>query len=221
MKVFVLASDDLRHPTRVEAKLVDKKEYNRMRAAKESLNGLTVVELHTDDRGYCERYIGNAPAPKIKGTMKNIVSSLMALLLLAGIAATAQAQSPIYSVATLYTTNGATAHAGGTAYVTDKVIDCRKQRYVPLQITIYPKTTATDVETFYFVPSVDGVTFGAEGVAFIATPSGTAGTASTLCTNLDAQGFGYYKLSYYTNASAAAGIKTNISVKYGVKISAP
>lgn len=146
---------------------------------------------------------------------------LLTIALMAGFVLATQAQTPTYGAVTLYTTNGATAHVGGTAYVTDKVIDCRKVKYVPLQITIYPKTTATDVETFYFTPSVDGSTFGAEGVAFIATPSGTAGTASTLCTNLNTMGFPYYKLSYYTNAAAAAGVITNISVKYGLKISAP
>ena len=146
--------------------------------------------------------------------MKKLIS-IVALVAFFGTIASAQE----YGVKTLYTTNSATALVGGVALVTTGVIDCRKVDDVAVQFTAYPKTTAADVLTLCFIPSIDGVTYSTlENQIFILTPSGTAGTASTIATNFNTLGFGYWKLSYVTNAAAAAGVITNISVKHSIKM---
>lgn len=153
------------------------------------------------------------------------MKKLFGLLTISGLflAISAQAQSPVYNAHTLYSM-GTGQVAGSAATNINAVLDCRKQKDVALQIMIQPKTTATDALSFVFARSVDGVTYGANDFVVTLAPGGTAGGATTTITNIPSattMGVGYLKLMYLTNAAAAAGVVTNASVIYGVKISAP
>jgi hypothetical protein len=150
--------------------------------------------------------------------MKRLLTLIALAALFLGAVST-QAQVPTYGSQTLWTTNGAGIPAA-TAVAGNVVIDCRKQNTFALQITAQSDTGGGAI-SLTLTPSVDGVTFanattpyGAKTVGF--TP---AVTATTLFTNINTYGAGYYKLSYVTNDTGAAC--TNLSIKYGVKISAP
>ena len=136
------------------------------------------------------------------------------LTLAAGLIACAvSAQEPRYAAQTLGTYLNAAQAATNVAYV----VDCRKQNYVTFQVDNQMSTSATDVQTFAFSRSVDGLTYSTTLQTFTLTP--VASTASTLITNINTYGCGYIKFNYTTNAAATA-IATN-TIKYGIKISAP
>jgi hypothetical protein len=150
------------------------------------------------------------------------MKKLLAIIGLAAIVLTSftvQAQVPTYGAQTLWTTNGAGIPAE-TAVAGNAVMDVRKQAKVAIQVTAQSDTSGGAVG-FMLVPSVDGISYAGATIAkggqyFSFTP---AVTATTICTNLDTYGCGYWKLSYITNTTGAAC--TNISIKYGVKISSP
>lgn len=139
----------------------------------------------------------------------------------------AKAQGPVYganNIWTMWSSGTVIALPGAAATNIGTVIKCDKQKDVALQITLNPKTTATDAIIFYFQRSVDGVTYMPTDYSVSLAPSGTAGVASTTVTNIPAAttfGIGFLKLQYVTNAAAAAGVLTNCSVSYASKISAP
>jgi hypothetical protein len=150
------------------------------------------------------------------------MNKLLALIGLAALVSiTAQAQSPTYASQTLWTTNGAGIPAA-TAVAGNAVMDVRYQEKVGVQITAQSDTSGAGVG-FMFVPSVDGSTYASAGVktesAWKLVTFTPAQTATTIFTNLDTYGAGFMKLSYITNTTGAAC--TNISVKYGIKISVP
>ena len=147
--------------------------------------------------------------------MKKVFSIIIGLTVL--VAASVQAQTPTYSAQTLSST---ATIASATATNIAAVIDCRKQNTVAVQITAYGDTGVA-ANNAVFLYSVDGVTYSpgtgagqSKTVAFTPTTAG-----ATVFTNLQTYGAGYLKLAYVTNDTGAA--VTNLSIKYGVKISAP
>lgn len=149
------------------------------------------------------------------------MNKLLALIGLAALVSiTAQAQSPTYQSQTLWTTNGAGIPAA-TAVLGNAVADVRYQKDVTLQITAYGNTGAA-ASTYVFVPSVDGTSYGSSTLAgsqVKAVSFTPATTGTTMVTNISTAGVGYLKFLYVTNDTGAA--VTNISIKYGVKISSP
>lgn len=149
------------------------------------------------------------------------MKKLLALIGLAAVAVSmnAKAQVPTYGPQTLWSTNGA-GIPSATAVAGNAVIDCRKQNTFMLQVNAQCDTGGGAM-SLTLIPSVDGVTYstatvpnGAKTVGFTPTTAGV-----TLCTNLNTYGAGFWKLAYVTNDTGAA--ITNLTIKYGVKVSAP
>jgi len=150
--------------------------------------------------------------------MKKLLAIIGLVALAAGYTATAQV--PTYSAQTLWTTNG-TGIPAATAVAGNAAMDVRKQATVGVQITAQSDTSGAAIGCM-FVPSIDGTTYAGSTLAGSAYKivSFTPGqTATTMFTNLDTYGAAFLKLQYITNTTGAAC--TNISIKYGVKISAP
>jgi len=89
-----------------------------------------------------------------------------------------------------------------------------------------PKTTATDVITLVFAPSVDGLKWGTNTAnnawSVLLAPSGTAGLEGTTVTNMPtASGVQFWTLTSVSNAGAGTAIITNLVISYGQKISSP
>ena len=143
--------------------------------------------------------------------MKKTLIALVAVSLLT-VGAYAQ-QNPTYASQIVGTYKNAAQAATNVAFV----IDMRKQASVTLQIDNQMSTSATDDQVIAIQRSVDGLTYNTDLVMIKLVP--VASTASTLLTNISAQGAGYLKIAWTTNYAASA-VATNV-IKYAIKISAP
>jgi hypothetical protein len=151
---------------------------------------------------------------------KKITVIGLALMALAVVTVSTQAQQPTYAAQSLWSTNGATSVPAAAATTLNAVIDCRKQATFTLAITAQCDTSGGAI-SLYLTPSLDGITYGSalagSGFKTVGFTPTTAGL--TMITNINSLGAGYWKVTYLTNDTGAA--VTNFSVKYGVKISAP
>jgi hypothetical protein len=144
----------------------------------------------------------------------------LALMALAAVTVSTQAQVPTYAAQTLWSTNGTTAVTAAAATTLNAVIDCRKQATFTLAITAQCDTSGGAI-SLMLLPSLDGITYGSQvagsGFKTVGFTPTTAGV--TMITNINTLGVGYWKATYLTNDTGAA--VTNFSVKYAIKISAP
>jgi hypothetical protein len=144
----------------------------------------------------------------------------LALMALAAVTVSTQAQVPTYQAQTLWSISGAGAVPAAAATNMNAVIDCRKQATFTLAITAQCDTGGGAI-SLMLLPTLDGITYGSQvagsGFKTVGFTPTTAGV--TMITNINTLGCGYWKVTYLTNDTGAA--VTNFSVKYGVKISAP
>lgn len=124
------------------------------------------------------------------------------------------AQTPTYAPQTL----ASCTLAASTATNLNVVIDCRKQASVTVQIAQTASASSTAATTLVYARSVDGSKF--ETSLSTAAFAQTGTTEMVGITNLPTLGCGFIKILYATNAHASANL-TALSLKYGVKISAP
>jgi hypothetical protein len=113
----------------------------------------------------------------------------------------------------------ASASCAATTTVTKNfVIDVSKQANVGVQITANCGAASNSNLVFTFTRSVDGSQYDTVGqsVTFVANGTNT----KSILTNLPSSGANYIKLTTYAWDDPATYV-TNLSVKYGVKISAP
>jgi hypothetical protein len=153
----------------------------------------------------------------------SILAVALATILVALLPMQSQAQIPTYGSPTLFSTNGygGTPVPAAVATTLNAVVDCRKQASFTLQITAYGDT-GVGAGNLVMVGSVDGATYSAStgaGAAVKTVGFTPTVTGLTVVTNINSYGCGYWKALYYTNDTGAA--LTNLSIKYGVKISAP
>lgn len=116
----------------------------------------------------------------------------------------AQAATNLYSAATFY---------------------CGKQQNVGVSISTsntVDQSTSGAINGAMFVRSVDGVNYETNGTFVTWVPVGK--NWLTTFTNVAANGAGYIKVAYVTNAAASGGNTTNVGslhIVMGTKISAP
>lgn len=143
--------------------------------------------------------------------MKKILSILFLVALTALLfvpAATAQT----YGTITLTTP---TIIAASTASNTTQVVDCRYNKNVAFTFGFKGANSGTDNVTFALVPSLDGLVFDTTKVIpVIAAANGL--TQVYVSTNIDMGAYGWVKLSYMTNASAAVNV-TNVTATAALK----
>ena len=152
------------------------------------------------------------PNPKENKTMKKFLTLIGAAVLF--VAATSQAQSPVYSAQSLNSTATLAASAATNVAV---VIDCRKQAYVTVGLKVQADAANSGNIIANYSYSLDGSTYGTQQFNFGFAANGT--TAAQNFTNLNTLGCGYIKINYLTNA-AASGALTNIVLNYGIKVQA-
>ncbi len=142
------------------------------------------------------------------------MKKILLLIGLAVIAVSARAQVPNYGAQNLGVTNNVVA---ATTNAETKLIDCRKQNTVGVMLNCAAVSSTTGTTTFTYYRSLDGTTFESTGNTVTQTENGT-NIISTF-TNLNTYGCGFIKFSI-ANTNAAIAL-TNLSIVYGVKISAP
>lgn len=145
--------------------------------------------------------------------MKKFLTLIGAAVLF--VAATSQAQSPVYSAQSL---NSSATLAASAATNVAVVIDCRKQAYVTVGLKVQADAANSGNIIANYSYSLDGSTYGTTTYNFGFAANGT--TAVQSHTNLNTLGCGYIKINYLTNA-AASGALTNIVLNYGIKVQAP
>jgi hypothetical protein len=154
------------------------------------------------------------------------MKTFLAIIGLAALVLTSntQAQTPVYSAQTLWSTNGAVGAGipAATAPVINAVIDCRRQASITLAITAQADTGVA-AGNAVFVYSIDGTSYspstGTQTMVKTVAVTPLVASAVTVVTNLNTFGCGYMKFLYYTNDTGAS--VTNMVVKYGIKIQAP
>jgi hypothetical protein len=108
--------------------------------------------------------------------------------------------------------------AATTTITRNFVIDIGKQANVGVQITANASAATISNLVFTFTRSVDGSQYDTVGQSVTWIANGT--NTKSVLTNLSGFGARYIKLTTYAWDDPATYI-TNLSVKYGVKISAP
>lgn len=129
----------------------------------------------------------------------------------------------IYFVTAQVPTDGvegfSSASCAATTTVTRNfVIDVGKQAGVGVQITANVSAASISNLVFTFYRSVDGSQYDTVGQTVTWIGNGT--NTKSIVTNLPSYGARFIKLSTYAWDDPATYV-TNLSVKYGVKISAP
>jgi len=145
--------------------------------------------------------------------MKKILSLIAACSMLAVF--NTHAEDAVYAPVTLVASGSATCAAISATNVS-KLIDCRKQSTVALQISQMADATGAHTTRYIFAPSVDGTTFDNKALQAVDI-SFNGVTAQVIVTNIPSNGAGYLRLSVITNLTATINT-TNIIVKYGLKI---
>lgn len=147
--------------------------------------------------------------------MKRLFAAIATLALLA-IPAMAQTYNPVNVTLGFTSVAASTATNGGTSakcYV-------GQQQNVAFQLSFKSSAAGTGKVIAYVVPSVDGTLYDTTKSFGIEAAAVSAGTQVTVTTNLATGGYGWYKVSYITNADASLNA-TNILFKYSQKKNAP
>lgn len=125
------------------------------------------------------------------------------------------AQVPTSASETVYTGSSC---AATTTVTKNLVIDCSKQASVGVLISQKCSGASVSNMVYTFVRSVDGSTYDTIGTTVTVTGNGT--NQKSVLTNLPSYGANYIKLTTYAWDDPATYC-TNMSMSYGVKISAP